>query len=163
MGGQFSSGAVFLEQFRWRPGVKPILIKVNVANITLKTVTFVIQNTKKHCRIVSHQKWATTFLFMNTGDTKNNDHINKSIKNIWYKFTISCKSIYLLEYFLGLLTGDSIVTVGYSDWKSYKQNIFKVYWNFWKQMFHTFGRFIFDSKSKYIENAPVAIYRCSKK
>ena len=56
--------------FRSGPGVKPVLINVNVANISLKTATFVIRNTRLHCRIVSHQKWATAFLFTNTGDTK---------------------------------------------------------------------------------------------
>ena len=53
-------------------GVRPIFTKVNVANRTSKTVTFqtTIRNTREHCRIASHRKWVTSFLFNNTVDTK---------------------------------------------------------------------------------------------
>ena len=68
------------------------------------TMTFIIPNTRKLCWILSHRKWTTTFHCRH----KNNDileilfmHNNKSINNISSKFTISCKSIYLSEYFLG--------------------------------------------------------------
>ena len=61
------------------------------------TMAFIIPNTRKLCWILSHRKWATTFHC----SLKNNDHNNKSINNISSKFTISCKLIYLLEYFLG--------------------------------------------------------------
>ena len=37
-------------------------------NVTLKTVTFVVQGTRKHSGIVSHQKWATVCLFIRTVD-----------------------------------------------------------------------------------------------
>ena len=81
-----------------------------------QTVIFVIRNTRKLCWIESHRKCATTFHCRH----KNNDYNNKGIKDISSKFTILCKSIYLSECFLGLLTIDSITTVTYSDWKSHK-------------------------------------------
>ena len=77
-------------------------------------------------------KWATSFHCRH----KYNDYNNEGINNISSKFTISCKSIYLSEYFLGLLTIDSIMTVTYIDWESHKQNIFKADGNFWKHIFH---------------------------
>ena len=55
-----------------------VLTKVNVANITLKTVTLVFRNTRKHRRIVCHQRWATVLLFMKTGDTKKTIIITKA-------------------------------------------------------------------------------------
>ena len=120
--------------FRSWPGVKPI--------ITLKTATFVIRNTSRHCRIVSHQKWATAFLFMSTGDIRITIIIAKAQRIFHVNLRFHVNWFYLLEYFLGLLTTDSIVTVGYSDWKSHKQSIFKSYRNFWKHMFHIWTLYI---------------------